>query len=194
MKKIKKILIGTHNQGKYKEISQLLSKKIVKISPKNLHISSPKETGKTFKANAEIKAKYFYKHSQLPCISDDSGLTIRSLQNKPGVHSSRFAKKNGGFKSAMKKIISLMKNKKDRSATFFCALTLIINKRKYSVIGRVNGHISYKILGSNGFGYDSIFLPRGYKITFGQMKKKQKIKIDHRQKAFIKLRKKVNIL
>tara|TARA_B100000886_G_scaffold337169_2_gene297353 strand:+ start:201 stop:785 length:585 start_codon:yes stop_codon:yes gene_type:complete len=194
MKKIEKILIGTHNPGKYREISQLLPKKIVKISPKKLNIRSPKETGKTFKANAELKAKYFSKNSHLPCISDDSGLVIQSLQNKPGVHSSRFAKKNGGFKSAMKKIISLMKNKKNRSASFFCALTFIINNKKYSVIGRVDGQISHKILGTNGFGYDSIFLPRGYKITFGQMKNNKKMKIDHRQKAFIKLRKKINIL
>jgi XTP/dITP diphosphohydrolase len=119
MKKIKKILIGTHNKGKIKEISYLLSKKIKKISPFELKIKSPIENGKTFKSNSEIKAKYFFKKSKIITISDDSGLCIECLSNKPGIYSARWAKKFGNFRQAMLRIIQLVnrankkKNKKE---------------------------------------------------------------------------------
>ena len=97
MKKISKIIIGTHNKGKFKELSFLLSKKIKKISPENLGIKSPKENGKTFKQNSEIKAKYFFSKSKLYSISDDSGLCINCLNGKPGIYSARWAKKMVDF-------------------------------------------------------------------------------------------------
>ena len=87
---MKKILIGTHNKGKYKEIAFLLSKRIVKISPQALKITSPKETGKTFKENAELKVNFFSKSSGLPVISDDSGLSINFFNGKPGINSARW--------------------------------------------------------------------------------------------------------
>ena len=102
---MKKILIGTHNIGKFKEISYLLPKKIKKYSPKKLNIKSPKETEKTFALNAKLKAKYFSKFTKLPVISDDSGLCIKALHNKPGIYSARWAKKYGSFKKAMKLIL-----------------------------------------------------------------------------------------
>ena len=105
MKKIKKILIGTHNKGKIKEISYLLNKKIKKITPFQLNIKSPKETGKSFKSNSELKAKYFFKKSNIFTISDDSGLCVDCLNSKPGIYSARWAKKYGSFKQAMNKII-----------------------------------------------------------------------------------------
>ena len=111
MKKIKEILIGTHNKGKIKEIGYLLNKKIKKISPFQLKIKSPAENGKTFKSNSELKAKYFFHKSKIITISDDSGLCIECLDNKPGIYSARWAKKYGGFKQAMSKIIFLVKNK-----------------------------------------------------------------------------------
>ena len=82
---MKKILIGTHNQGKFKEISYLISKKYKKISPISLKIKSPKETGKTFTSNSKLKVKFFSKLVDYPVISDDSGLCIQSLKNKPGI-------------------------------------------------------------------------------------------------------------
>ena len=109
---MKKILIGTHNQGKFREISSLISKKYKKISPKALGIPSPHETGKTFKSNADLKASFFSKFVNYPVISDDSGLCIKSLNGKPGVHSARFAKKHGSFFKAMKHILRKMKKKK----------------------------------------------------------------------------------
>ena len=111
MKKIKEILIGTHNKGKIKEISFLLNKKIKKISPFELNIKSPIENGKSFQSNSELKAKYFFQKSKKITISDDSGLCIQCLGNKPGIYSARWAKKYGGFKKAMSKIIKLVKIK-----------------------------------------------------------------------------------
>ena len=116
---MKKILIGTHNDGKFREISYLLSKKIIKISPKKLKIKSPEETGKTFKSNAELKANYFSQFINFPVISDDSGLCVKALGNKPGIHSARWAKKCGSFKNAMQFILKKMKKKK-KSFSNFC--------------------------------------------------------------------------
>ena len=197
MKKIKEILVGTHNRGKIKEISYLLNKKIKKITPFELNIKSPKETGKSFKSNSELKAKYFFKKSNIFTISDDSGLCVNCLNNKPGINSARWAKKNGSFNQAMKKIIELVKNKnknkkiKNTKARFICSLTFNFNiKKKITTIGIIEGNISERILGKNGFGYDPIFIPKGSNITFGQMNKKKKMLMDHRFIAFKKLKKK----
>ena len=94
---MKKILVGTHNKGKFREISYLISKKFKKISPSDLKIKSPKETGKTFSSNSKLKARYFSKFVNYPVISDDSGLCIKALSNKPGIHSARLAKKKRKF-------------------------------------------------------------------------------------------------
>tara|TARA_A100001011_G_scaffold146145_2_gene154240 strand:- start:4868 stop:5446 length:579 start_codon:yes stop_codon:yes gene_type:complete len=189
---MKKILIGTHNKGKFKEISYLISKKIKKVSPVKLKIKSPKETGKTFSANAKLKANYFSKFTNLPVISDDSGLCIKALGGKPGIYSARWAKKHGSFNNAMKFILKKIRKKKDRSATFVCSLSLKYPKSKIiTVIGKINGSIAYKILGGRGFGYDPIFIPHSKSVTFGQMPKLKKIKIDHRYIAFRKLKKKI---
>ena len=191
---MKKILIGTHNKGKFKEISYLISKKIKKISPTKLKIKSPKETGKTFSANAELKVNYFSRFTNLPTISDDSGLCIDALKGKPGIYSARWAKKYGSFFNAMRFILNKMKNKRNRSATFVCSLSLKYPKGKIiTVTGQIKGSISYKILGSKGFGYDPIFIPLSQSITFGQMSKAKKIRIDHRSVAFRKMKRKIKI-
>jgi len=198
---MEKILIGTHNKGKVKEISYLLSKKIKKITPFQLNIKSPVENGKTFKSNSELKAKYFFQKSRIITISDDSGLCVECLGNKPGIYSARWALKYGGFKQAMSKIIKLVqnknknKNKKNLRAKFVCSLTICFNENSFfTTKGEVHGTISNKILGKNGFGYDSIFLPLGQHLTFGQMGKRKKMLIDHRYLAFKKLKKKIKIL
>ena len=191
---MKKILIGTHNDGKFKEIAYLISKKFKKISPKSLKIKSPKETGKTFTANSKLKVKFFSKYVNYPIISDDSGLCIKALNNKPGIYSARLAKKHGTFLKAMKFILKKMQNKKNRSATFVCSLSYNNgNGTIISVEGELKGVISRKIKGTNGFGYDPIFIPHKKKITFGQMSKFKKIKMDHRYLAFRKLKKKIKI-
>tara|TARA_B100000212_G_C27333549_1_gene515792 strand:- start:545 stop:1123 length:579 start_codon:yes stop_codon:yes gene_type:complete len=192
---MKKILIGTHNKGKFKEISYLISSKYKKISPILLKIKSPKETGKTFIANSRLKVKFFSKYVDYPVISDDSGLCIKALNNKPGIYSARLAKRHGSFSKAMKFILKKMQTKKNRSAFFICSLSYYDENGKItSVEGKLKGNISMKIRGTNGFGYDPIFIPLKKRITFGQMLKSKKIKMDHRFIAFRKLKKKIKTL
>ena len=192
---MKKILIGTHNKGKFKEIAYLISKKYKKISPHSLKIKSPKETGKSFTSNSKLKVRYFSKYVDYPVISDDSGLCIHALKNKPGIYSARLAKKKGGFFKAMKYILKRLEKKKNRKATFVCSLSFKNrNEKIISVEGKLKGTISTKITGKNGFGYDPIFIPSNKKVTFGQMLKSKKIKLDHRYIAFKKLKKKIKIL
>ena len=192
---MKKILIGTHNKGKFKEISHLISKKYKKISPLTLKIKSPKETGKTFSSNSKLKANFFSKFVNYPVISDDSGLCIVALGNKPGIHSARLAKRKGGFFLAMKFILKKLEKKKNKSAFFVCNLSYRdIDNKTVSVEGKIYGKISNQILGKKGFGYDPIFIPKNRKMTFGQMSKLRKIKIDHRFIAFEKLKKKIKTL
>ena len=191
---MKKILIGTHNKGKFTEISYLVSRKYKKISPISLKIKSPRETGKSFISNSKLKAKFFTKYVDYPVISDDSGLCIEALNNKPGIYSARLAKRQGSFFKAMKFILKRMKKKKNRKATFVCSLSYKDKHKKIiTVEGKLKGNISNKIVGTKGFGYDPIFIPFKKKITFGQMSKLKKIKMDHRFIAFKKLKKKIKI-
>ena len=187
---MKKILIGTHNSGKFREIACLISKKFKKISPVVLKIRSPEETGKTFKSNSKLKANFFSKFVNFPVISDDSGLCVKSLNNAPGVYSARLAKKKGGFNNAMKHILKKLNTKKNRSAFFVCSLTYKSqNNKVINVQGKIHGKISNKILGKNGFGYDPIFIPKGKRLTFGEMDPHKKYSIDHRFNAFKKIKK-----
>tara|TARA_B100001121_G_scaffold308919_1_gene334191 strand:+ start:2582 stop:3160 length:579 start_codon:yes stop_codon:yes gene_type:complete len=192
---MKKILIGTHNAGKFREIAYLLSKKYKKISPISLKIPSPKETSKSFSGNSKLKANFFSKFVNYPVISDDSGLCIKSLNNKPGIYSSRLAKKHGSFKKAMIYILKKMKPKRDRSAFFVCSLSFKYSKKKVvNVTAKINGTITKKIIGKNGFGYDPIFIPKNFDKTFAQFSKIKKMKMDHRFLAFEKLKKKIKTL
>ena len=197
MKKISKLLIGTNNRGKYKEIKDLLPKYISIYSTKDFKIfKSPKENGKSFEDNSIIKARYYTKKTGLPCLADDSGIEISLLNNAPGIYSARWGGKNSNFNLAIKKVYSeLKKNDKHwyklkHTARFVCALTIYWPNNKFiNVIGMVEGSISKFKKGKNGFGYDPIFIPLKKKLTFGQMKPKEKYKIDHRIKAFKKIKK-----
>ena len=192
---MKKILIGTHNKGKFREIAYLLSKKYKKVSPISLKIPSPKETCKSFSGNSKLKVNFFSKFVDYPVISDDSGICIRSLQNKPGIYSSRLAKKHGSFKKAMIFILKKMEHKKNRSAVFICSLSFKHPKKKLvNVTGKIKGTIARSIRGKKGFGYDPIFIPSSENKTFGEISKSRKIKIDHRFIAFKKLKKKIKTL
>ena len=200
MKKIKEILIGTNNPGKYKEICALLPKKIKKHSLNEFKILTPKETGKSFEENSFIKASYFSKKTNLICLADDSGLEIDLLDNKPGIHSARWGGPKSDFKKAIKKVYREL-DKKDKNwrtrkikARFVCALSISYqNKEIACVEAKVEGTISNQPKGKNGFGYDPIFIPSGEKKTFGQIAKLRKIKMDHRFIAFKKLMRKIKI-
>jgi len=195
-KKIIKLLVGTNNKGKLKEIKDLLPKNLKIYSPSNFKIKSPIENGKNFEENSLIKAKYFSKKLKMTCLSDDSGLEIDILEKNPGIYSARWAGKKGNFIKAMNRVFKEL-DKKDKNwkskkikARFVCALTIYgLNKKIIKSIGKVEGHISTSLKGKNGFGYDPIFIPRGKKITFAEMKPLQKYKIDHRFKAFKKIKK-----
>ena len=194
MSKIKEILIGTNNKGKYREICNLLPNELKKYSPKEFNISTPKETGKSFEENSFIKASYFSKKTSLICLSDDSGLEIDLLKSEPGIYSSRWSGEKNNFDLAIKKIFEKMSNIKkdwtnDNTARFICCMTLLWpDGKNYSSKGVIRGKISIAKKGKNGFGYDPIFIPKGYNQTFGEMKPKLKMSIDHRFRAFLKIK------
>ena len=163
-KKINKILIGTNNKGKLKEIRNLLPKNIKTLSTLSYKLKSPIENGKTFKENSLIKSKYFSRKTNLICLADDSGLEIDILNKKPGIYSARWGGKNSDFNKAIKKVYNEL-DKKDTNwkikkikARFVCALSICyLNKKIACVEGKIEGYISSKPKGKNGFGYDPIF-------------------------------------
>ena len=196
MKKISKLLIGTNNKGKYKEITDLLPKYIKTYSTSEFKLKSPREDGLTFTENSIIKSKHFSKKTKLICLADDSGLEIDILDKSPGIYSARWGGKKGNFKKAINRVYKEL-SKKDKNwkhkkvkARFICALSICyLDKKIASVLGKVEGYISIKPKGKNGFGYDPIFIPLRYNKTFGEMKPSQKYKLDHRYKAFKKIKK-----
>ena len=196
MKKISKLLIGTNNKGKYKEIRDLLPKYIKTHSTLEFKLKSPREDGQTFEENSIIKSKYFSKKTKLICLADDSGLEIDILDKSPGIYSARWGGKRGDFKKAINKVYRelLKKDKnwihKKIKARFICALSICyLDKKIASVLGKVEVYISVNPKGENGFGYDPIFIPKNKRKTFGEMSSLQKYKIDHRFVAFKKIKK-----
>ena len=194
-KKIKKLLIGTNNKGKLKEIKDLLPKKIRIYSTSEFNLKSPRENGKTFKENSLIKSSYFSKKTKLICLADDSGLEIDLLNKRPGLHSARWAGKKLDFKKAINRVYKELNKKKKNwkktkvKARFICALSISnLDKKIVCVTGKIEGKISPKPKGTNGFGYDPIFIPNGKKITFGEMRPQIKHKIDHRFRALKKIK------
>ena len=150
----------------------------------------------TFTENSIIKSKYFSKKTKLICLADDSGLEIDILDKSPGIYSARWGGKKGDFKKAINRVYREL-SKKDKNwkhkkvkARFICALSIFyLDKKIASVLGKVEGHISTKPKGKNGFGYDPIFIPKNRRKTFGEMSSLQKYKIDHRFNAFKKIKK-----
>ena len=195
-KKIKEIFIGSNNKGKLKEIADLLPKSLKLYSNLDYKIPSPIETGTSFYENSLLKAKYFSKKTKKICMSDDSGIEIDILNKKPGVYSADWAGKKRNFDLAIKKVYREIykkdKNwkKKKITARFICVLTIFWPNGKFvSKIGKIEGRISNIKKGKNGFGYDPIFIPKGKRLTFGELEPQKKYKIDHRFNAFKKIKK-----
>ncbi len=196
MKKISKLLIGTNNRGKYKEIKDLLPKYIKTHSTSEFKLKSPRENGQTFEENSIIKSKYFSKKTKLICLADDSGLEIDILDKSPGIYSARWGGKKGNFNKAIYRVYKEL-SKRDQNwkqkkikARFICALSIsYLDKNIVTVSGKVEGFISITPKGNNGFGYDPIFIPKNKKKTFGEMSSAQKYKMDHRYNAFRKIKK-----
>jgi len=190
------IIVGTNNLGKLREIKDLLPNNLTIYSPKDFKLKSPKENEKSFQENSLIKAKFFSKKTRMLCLADDSGLEIDILNKKPGILSSRWAGPKGNFNVAINKVFNELKKKdvnwknKKILARFICVLTLYWPNDKFIYsIGKVEGYISNKKRGKNGFGYDPIFKPLNKRLTFGEMKPQDKYKIDHRFQAFKKIKK-----
>ena len=184
-----KLVIASHNSGKVREIGELLAPwQVEVISAATLGLAEPEETGSTFVENAELKARAAAQAAQLPALADDSGLVVDGLNGDPGIYSARWAGPTKDFNLAMTKILDGLQGKTDRSARFICALSLAWpDGRIQTFQGKVEGTIAAAPAGSQGFGYDPIFIPLGSNVTFGQFEPEAKHAISHRADAFNQL-------
>ena len=192
------IVIASHNSGKILELKSLLQPYFSRIqSSKELNLISPIESGKSFKENAEIKSLSAARESKIISISDDSGLVIDALNGMPGIYSARWAGIDKNFDLAMEKVENKLQQSNailpnQRVSHFVCVLSIAWpNGNLITVEGKVYGTIVWPPKGKNGFGYDPIFLPHGYSVTFGEMEVKKKDRISHRSLAFQKLLRKI---
>ena len=187
---MKNLLFFSHNHKKILEVESIFNRKDVKIQ--NLKsfekIKEPNENGLSFAENAKIKSSFGLKTFHIPCFADDSGICVEAIKNKPGIKSKRFLDKFTTNKNAFDHIISNVIKAKNDKAFFKTAICLSI-KNNYHIVfeGKINGRISLKPKGSNGFGYDPIFIPKGYEKTFAEMNIKQKNTISHRMIALMKM-------
>jgi XTP/dITP diphosphohydrolase len=186
-----RLVIASHNEGKVREIADLLAPfGIEAVSASNLGLPEPEETGASFAENARLKAMAAARASGLPALADDSGLEVGALGGEPGIHSARWGGETRDFGLAMERIHRELEAAaaKDSTANFTCALALAAPNGKAEVFeGKVLGTITWQPRGSRGFGYDPIFVPEGYKQTFGEMEPSLKDSISHRARAFEKL-------
>ena len=182
-----KYIFASSNKGKLKEISHQLSK-IDLIGLEQIgYLDEIIENGNTLEENAFIKSDTIYKHYNMSCISDDSGLEVYALGNAPGVFSARYAGKEANAEDNIRKLLKEMQYISDRRARFRTVLCLISSTEKKFFEGIVEGFIATHKIGVNGFGYDPIFIPNGSQKTFAQMSLNEKQQISHRSKAIAKL-------
>jgi XTP/dITP diphosphohydrolase len=183
-----KLIIASHNPGKVIEIAALLAPyRVEAVSAANLALAEPEEIGATFEANAALKAHAAAQTAKLPALADDSGLVVPALGGAPGIYSARWAEPGRDFRAAMERVNRELGDR-DRSATFVSVLALAWPDGDEALFrGEVHGTLTWPPRGENGFGYDPIFIPDGYRITFGEMAPEEKYRIDHRARAFAKL-------
>ena len=185
-----RLVVASHNSGKVREIGALLAPLgIEAVSAASLGLAEPEETAATFAGNAILKAEAAAEASRLPALADDSGLEVAALGGAPGVYSARWAGPGRDFTLAMTRVWSELQERKakDLSARFVCALALACPGETARVFeGEVRGRIVWPPRGSQGFGYDPIFVPNGYERTFGEMSHDEKLPLTHRTRAFEK--------
>lgn len=182
----KKIVLATHNIGKVKEMQAMLDPfGITVLSADDLKLSEPEENGKTFIENAKIKALCAAKEANMPALADDSGLCVHALDNRPGIYSARYNEpKKNGFMYAMEKLNEELGDQKDRSAHFSCAIVIAWpDGQTEEFEGKVNGTLCWPPKGEKGFGYDPMFVPNGYQLSFAELPAEEKNKISHRARA-----------
>ena len=182
------LIFATHNRHKLQEIQSALNDAFQIVSPKDMGLNEDiPETGNTITENALLKAHYVYNLYHKPCFADDTGLEIEALNGRPGIYSARYAGENCNFDDNMNKVLSEMHNNSNRRACFTTVIALIINDKQYTFEGKVKGEILSAKRGNQGFGYDPIFQPEGYTISFAEMSTTQKNRISHRAIALEKL-------
>ena len=188
---MKDILFFSHNQKKIIEIKQIFKDSKIKVYDLNSFekIKEPKETGDTFASNAKIKSKYGQQLFDMPCFADDSGFCVEALKNNPGVKSKRFLEKFSNNKKAFEYIISNVVKKRNNKAFFVTAISLTLKENHHiTFLGKISGTVSLEPKGTNGFGYDPIFIPENNIKTFAEMSLEEKNIISHRKIAITKLK------
>ena len=185
----RQLLVASHNQGKLREIGEFLAPYDVEVlSAAGLGLPEPEETGSTYEANAVLKAEAGASGANLPALADDSGISVRALNGQPGIYSARWAGPQRDFALAMKKVEDLLSGQDDRRASFISVLALAWPDGHVDCFeGRVDGTLIWPPRGDRGFGYDPMFVPDGYDITFGEMDPNEKHRISHRAIAFRRL-------
>ena len=184
-----KIVFATNNKHKLIEIKDILGNDFNIVSLKDIgcNVDIP-ETADTLEGNASIKSHYIYNNYHLNCFADDTGLEVDALNGEPGVHSARYDEYTDHDSEAnMRKLLSKMANVKDRTARFRTVISLIINGVEHQFEGRVEGRIATEKHGTEGFGYDPIFIPEGYDKSFAELGEEVKNQISHRARAVKKL-------
>jgi XTP/dITP diphosphohydrolase len=185
-----KLVVASHNAGKVREISALIGPLgLQAVSAAELNLAEPEETGATFVANAELKARAAAQASGLPSLSDDSGLAVEALGGDPGIYSARWAGANKDFGAAMQRVWRELEQNgaRNHAAKFVCVLSLAFpDGEVHSFEGEAHGEVVWPPRGEKGFGYDPIFLPNGETRTFGEMTHEEKLPLTHRARAFEK--------
>ncbi|MGH6953382.1 MAG: RdgB/HAM1 family non-canonical purine NTP pyrophosphatase [Alphaproteobacteria bacterium] len=180
------LVIASHNAGKVREIRELLAPFGLETpSAADLGLAEPEETGATFRENAAIKSRATARAAACPALADDSGLVVSALGGQPGVESARWAGAERDFGRAMARLNHALGREPDRRASFVCALALAWPDGRIACFeGRVDGSLVWPPRGNRGFGYDPMFLPDGFALTFGEMDPAAKHGISHRARAF----------
>lgn len=185
---MKEYIIATNNKHKVEEIQKALGDKIKLVTLKELGCKEEiPETADTLKGNAKQKAEYIYNKFGKDCFADDTGLEVEALDGRPGVYSARYAGEGCNFDDNIDKLLEEMEGKTNRKACFKTVICLIENKEEFYFEGKCEGSILTERYGKGGFGYDPVFVPKGYGESFAEMSLEEKNKISHRGLAVKKL-------
>jgi XTP/dITP diphosphohydrolase len=179
-----KIVFSTNNPHKLEEVRQILKDKYEVVGLRDIGFAGDiPETGKTLHDNALIKSRFVHKAYGYDCFSDDTGLEIDALEGRPGVYSARYAGEDGNAGKNIDRVLREMKGVTSRTARFKTVISLILDKKEYFFEGVIEGKIATEKTGMEGFGYDPIFIPEGYDVSFAEMPPHEKNGISHRARA-----------
>ncbi|MDX5348719.1 MAG: non-canonical purine NTP diphosphatase [Hymenobacteraceae bacterium] len=183
-----KLCFATNNANKLKEVRQMLEPEyeVVSLQDIGCHDELP-ETQDTLEGNSKQKAMYVWKHFKVSCFADDTGLEVESLNNEPGVYSARYAGPQRSNQDNIKLLLQNLEGQQNRKAQFRTSITLILDGEVHQFDGVVKGHIIEELRGTEGFGYDPVFVPEHETRTFAEMSADEKNRISHRGRAIQKL-------